>query len=130
MSERLNRYRSESLMSKAGALAFAEKLYEERRKWPVHRFRVEGSRAGSSRFLEKVAARSAASRYGGQVVELIQSRTAYRNANGIRRQSPKSEAASSLGDCSLCGVKAGTPCETPQGLRRYPHCVRKGEVKK
>lgn len=68
---------AETYITAAQALAWAEDYYEQRRKWPRARYRVEGGVGGSSRLLTTDEATATVSRYGGRIVELIPSREDY-----------------------------------------------------
>lgn len=68
---RAEQYMRESQMTPEECLEWARAYYDEHRRWPARRFRVESPTAGASRLLTESLAIRAAARYGGLVVQVI-----------------------------------------------------------
>jgi hypothetical protein len=75
--ERHNRRSIESRWSHDDCMNWAESVYAETRRWPVRRYRVEGTPAGNSSLMPEPQARRTQRKYGGRVVEVIPSRKAF-----------------------------------------------------
>lgn len=101
------------------AVAWAQARYKKTGNWPSKRFRVEGSRAGSSKLLTRVEAEVTSKQYGGTVVELIP-------AKGESLGTMAEAAAQGLPECPQCGAQANRSCRrgTERGAPRTPHAAR------
>ena len=93
----------EASWTREEAIAWAKNL----RGWPSRRYRLERSRAGSSRLVTKWDALNLKSLYGGEVMELIPS-AAYHLAKSLKK-------------CPTCKARARRPCKTSAGAKRRPH---------
>ena len=114
-------------MSQHDAIKVAEDYYKEVLRWPVRRFRVEGTWSGNSRLLCKLSAQRTLGMYGGTLVELIPSRTQYRTDRGITRLSKHDRDADllELKACPKCNAMAGRACVEKAGAKkRKPHVMR------
>lgn len=58
----------ESTMDKEQALKWAVAQYRDTGRWPVRRFRVEGTACGNSKLLTEAAAQEAKAKFGGEIV--------------------------------------------------------------
>jgi hypothetical protein len=115
----------ESLMTPEEAIGWAEKKHAGSNHWPTRRWRVETKHVGNSRLLGREAAKRTHKRYGGELVELIPTRTDYLESKGITgRRSQVRVLAEDLGECPWCGVEAGQPCKQPKGALCRPHASR------
>lgn len=65
------RRQMEANLSAAEAKAHVQQRYDDTGKVPATRFRVEGSRVGTSKFLSKQQAVKTMTLYGGRVVEYL-----------------------------------------------------------
>lgn len=118
------RWLAESRWTADEALAWAEWLYSNSRRWPDRRYRIETPGLGNSRMLTEGRANQDRARYGGRVVELIPSRSAYCEAHGVVRMSKFEMEAREYGECPRCKVPPGAACREPAGDKRSPHRVR------
>lgn len=112
-----SRHLAESTWTKEEALAWARKVKASGRSWPGRRFRVDNSRAGTSRLLGRKAAEKTQAKYGGRLVEMIPTPT----AAGEPKHTVNQALAESLGPCPSCQAKPRHPCLTPKGKSRKPH---------
>lgn len=104
----------ESLMSPEEA---REHLRKDRSR---RKFRVEGTRAGNSRFVTLKTAERIRDRLGGAIVN-------YRPFQPSKHRA----AARMLGHCPVCRVRAGSPCRVGlSSIIRKPHAkrVKKGKA--
>lgn len=87
-------------------------------RWPRRRFRLEQSRAGSSRLVIHGLAERLQKQYGGEIVEVIPA--------PVRREriTRYEEEALHLAECSWCGAAAGAACKAPRGAQVWAHKVR------
>jgi hypothetical protein len=119
---------AESTWTKEQALAFAVQYLDAKGRWPARRFRIERSRAGNSRLLNRESAERDAARYGGDAVELIPTLA----ASGVLRPTAHEQAAEGLPECSKCQAEADAACVNPKGRQRTVHRERvddKGECR-
>jgi hypothetical protein len=119
-----NRRALETTITKEAALAEALEYLENTARWPSRRFRVEGSRVGSSYLLTKKRAESTQRQMGGLVVEVISERPKEAKAPRVTKSA---ERAIAMPACPKCSAEAGKPCRTAgAGAVREvpPHEVR------
>jgi hypothetical protein len=99
------------MMSREEALAYATNFKKFTRCW-----RVENSRAGTSRLVTKAAAAALRSMYGGDIVRLV---------DAMPHTMTKAEwRAIGMDRCSFCAAEPDEPCLTRAGRVTMPHAQR------
>jgi hypothetical protein len=113
-------------MTRAEAIEWAEKRFARAGHWPTRRYRVQDSRAGTSKLLSKTEAHGTMTRYGGKIVELVPSRVDYlAEFKGVRLDPyPMLTSARDLPECPTCKAPTGTPCKRGDGEPMWPHVRR------
>jgi hypothetical protein len=121
--ERASRAMQESMMTKDEVQAWANETLATTGRWPGRRWRVEGSRGGTSRLVTNAKAKVLVAQHGGVIVEMVGKRP----KDTKPRISKNADRAIGMVKCPLvkCGAEEDQVCRSGETRKECkPHKLR------